>query len=674
MAILKCKMCGGDLEVSESMTVAECEYCGTKQTVPIVDDEKKIKLFERANKLRSNCEFDKAASVYENIVTDYSEEAEGYWGLILCRYGIEYVDDPMSGKKIPTCHRSSFDSIMDDEDFELVMENSDVVSRAIYREEAKYIEDIRKGIIEVSGKEEPYDIFICYKETDENAERTLDSVLAQDVYDELTCKGYRTFFSRITLEDKLGIEYEPYIFAALNSAKIMLAFGTSYDFYNAVWVKNEWSRYLKLMTKDKSKHLIPCFKNLDAYDIPKEFAKLQAQDMGKIGAIQDLMRGIDKLLAPEMNKDKTVTPESIMFNSTGANGNAFLKRGFMALEDNEWSKATEFFEQVLNINAEDGQAYFGELLAEQKCIDVPSLCKKLYNMLAERVTEVSLEVEVKNRYTEFGRKYFFLPIFSRQEIQDIFYKKFIYKSTVSSIEDIISANREQFILANNKLYQRALQYADGNLRAEIAKMIQIVEEYLQKLLVDAKEAEQASMGVALAEVNTYFEKLDCALHETNIVAMRNAEKNEADYQVVLSKWMAERDSLKSRHLAWQKEMEEYEIALDNWKNLHRDVMEKWDKDKTKYAEDKREIEAEIRELEDQKRLVDGFKKKIKKLDEEIYMVKNKMMRLIIPAEPVRENSPTRPIEPTLREMPILTFEDKVVKEEVRQVFMKVWEQ
>ena len=65
------------------------------------------------------------------------------------------------------------------------------------------------------------------KETDENGDRTIDSVMAQNVYDALTTKGYRVFFSRITLEDKLGQEYEPYIFAALNSAKIMLAFGTN---------------------------------------------------------------------------------------------------------------------------------------------------------------------------------------------------------------------------------------------------------------------------------------------------------------------------------------------------------------------------------------------------------------------------------------------------------------
>lgn len=256
MAVIKCKMCGGDLILTEGSTVAECEYCGTVQTVPNADDEKKLTLFARANRLRAACEFDKAAGLYESIAAEFPDEAEAYWGLILCKYGIEYVDDPATGKKIPTCHRSSFDSVMEDEAFEQVMEYSDINSRRVYREEAKFIEELRKNIIEVSGKEAPYDIFICYKETDPNGERTVDSVMAQEIYDKLTADGYRVFFSRITLEDKLGQEYEPYIFAALNSAKVMLSFGTDYEYYNAVWVKNEWSRFLKLMEKDKSKYLI----------------------------------------------------------------------------------------------------------------------------------------------------------------------------------------------------------------------------------------------------------------------------------------------------------------------------------------------------------------------------------------------------------------------------------
>ena len=63
MAIIKCKMCGGDLNIEAGMTVAECEYCGTRQTVPTADSEKKLTLFARAHRLRAACEFDKAAAV-----------------------------------------------------------------------------------------------------------------------------------------------------------------------------------------------------------------------------------------------------------------------------------------------------------------------------------------------------------------------------------------------------------------------------------------------------------------------------------------------------------------------------------------------------------------------------------------------------------------------------------
>ena len=145
MAIIKCKMCGGDLNVAGDSQIAVCEYCGTQQTVPKQDNEKKLTLFARANRLRFSCEFDKAAGVYESIVAEFPEEPEAYWGLVLCKYGIEYVDDPATGKKVPTCHRSSFDSVLEDANFELVMEYSDVVTRKIYREEAKAIEELRRG-------------------------------------------------------------------------------------------------------------------------------------------------------------------------------------------------------------------------------------------------------------------------------------------------------------------------------------------------------------------------------------------------------------------------------------------------------------------------------------------------------------------------------------------------
>ena len=38
--ILKCKMCGGDMQIEKDQSCAVCEYCGTTVTIPKVDDER----------------------------------------------------------------------------------------------------------------------------------------------------------------------------------------------------------------------------------------------------------------------------------------------------------------------------------------------------------------------------------------------------------------------------------------------------------------------------------------------------------------------------------------------------------------------------------------------------------------------------------------------------------
>ena len=263
MAIYKCKMCSGELAVQEGVSVIECDYCGTKQTVPTAKDENLQGLFNRANILRMKSEFDKAEQIYEKILQADETQAEAYWGLILCKYGIEYVEDPKTFNRVPTCHRTSFDSIIADDDYKAALQYADGVQRGLYENEAKEIDRIQKEILALSQKEEPYDVFICYKETDDTGRRTQDSAIANDIYYQLTNQGFKVFYAAITLEDKLGSAYEPCIFAALNSAKVMLAVGTKSEFFNAVWVKNEWSRFLKMMKNDRSKMLIPCYKDID---------------------------------------------------------------------------------------------------------------------------------------------------------------------------------------------------------------------------------------------------------------------------------------------------------------------------------------------------------------------------------------------------------------------------
>lgn len=311
MTLFKCKMCGGSLRIDPNTSVIECEYCRTKQTLPRLDNDRRANMYDRANHLRRNNEFDKAMGIYEQILMEDKTDAEAYWSLVLCRYGIEYVEDPATHRRLPTVNRAQLTSVFDDDNYRCALEYADTLQKSIYESEAKAINEIQKGILAISQKEKPFDIFICYKETDAAGRRTPDSVLANDLYHQLTGEGFKVFFSRITLEDKLGSAYEPYIFAALNSARVMVVLGTRPEYFNAVWVKNEWGRYLSLIKQGQKKVLIPAYRDMDPYDLPEEFSHLQAQDMSKLGFMQDLIRGIHKLLQVDEPRP-TVVRETVV--------------------------------------------------------------------------------------------------------------------------------------------------------------------------------------------------------------------------------------------------------------------------------------------------------------------------------------------------------------------------
>lgn len=373
--IFKCKMCGGTIEFQKGDTIGICDSCGTKQTLPRLDGDRKANLYDRANHFRRNNDYDKAAGIYEQILSEDNTDAEAYWSLVLCRYGIEYVEDPTTHKRIPTVNRAQFTSIFADEDYKSALKHADNSQKEIYEQEAKAIDEIQKGILAISQKEKPFDVFICYKETDDNGRRTHDSVLANDLYHQLTQEGFKVFFSRITLEDKLGTAFEPYIFAALNSAKVMVVLGTKPEYFNAVWVKNEWSRYLALVSKSNGKKvLIPAYRGMDPYDLPEEFSHLQAQDMSKLGFMQDLIRGINKIVSADSSKESQ--KETVILNTGNTNTAPLLKRVFMFLEDGDWLSADEYCEKVLDIDPECARAYLGKLLAELKLHRESDLSKK----------------------------------------------------------------------------------------------------------------------------------------------------------------------------------------------------------------------------------------------------------------------------------------------------------
>lgn len=552
--IIKCKMCGGDLDFEPGSTVCECEYCGSKQTIPSADSEKKTNLFNRANRLRMNSEFDKASAVYEQIVAEFPEEAEAYWGLCLCAYGIEYVDDPATGSKIPTCHRTLPTSIMEDSNFEQACDYADPVARKVYREEAKTIDRIQKDILSIVQNETPYDVFICYKETAEDGSCTEDSVLAQDVYEALTAKGLKVFFSRITLEDKLGTQYEPYIYAALSSAKVMLAFGTTYEYYDAVWVKNEWSRFLGMMKADKRKVLIPCFKGLDAYDMPKEFKGLQAQDMAKLGWMQDLVRGVEKLCgkggtassAPNTVVQKTVVQE---VQESGKADN-LMKRVYLYLEDEDFEKASEYIDKVLDVDAEYAPAYVAQVLVAKKLTKEANLTILRASIDDDPTWKKALRFaneEQKQRYLGYAKQISVNEAYDKEErrlARERRVKQKQYHRALSAM--------------NQKDYPVALLIFKkfGDYEESRKLFQQCISEYRNALATQLEDSNKAKLLLAQKELTEATQQVDLTQKKSSELtnATLEAENRKNKLQEQISRLNREIDELHGLFIGRKKQM------------------------------------------------------------------------------------------------------------------------
>ena len=168
MAQIPCKSCGGlnDIPPDGALT-GECQYCGALVTFPKLSGSEAERLFNKAEEFRKVFHFDRAIDLYKELIKSDPDEPEYYWGLALSSYGIEYVEEKGTGRRVPTCHRLHYAPLTSDPDYLEALKRSDPARRGIYEAEGKRIAEIQSRILAVAG-ENKYDVFICFKQTDDD--------------------------------------------------------------------------------------------------------------------------------------------------------------------------------------------------------------------------------------------------------------------------------------------------------------------------------------------------------------------------------------------------------------------------------------------------------------------------------------------------------------------------
>ena len=386
-----CKTCGGDLRREGNHYI--CQACGNKWTVDAADD---VHVVDRANAwaaLRDG-DFDHAAELFEIIHEKEPKDHEAYWGLALACAGIMYVIDYEEHKKVPTCNNIGEDSFLGSKNVKKAIELAPSDIADSYRQQAEQIEKIRLEWMQKARKEPPYDVFLSYKDSDREhgIDRTQDSVDAQDLYNMLTAEGYKVFFSRISLRDKVSEHYEPYIYNAIRTAKVMIVFGEKAEYFNSTWIRNEWSRFKKRIEsgeKHKNSLIVVC-KNMNPGDLPVVLRSRQSLNAGDITFGKDLLRHIEMVIAQSKEnehlkkidfsgghrgKKATVIAHNTITKREIGQNNATKtsideKQSLMLVEsyikEKQWDEANTLLQNVLFNNPSFAEAIWCQLLINQK--------------------------------------------------------------------------------------------------------------------------------------------------------------------------------------------------------------------------------------------------------------------------------------------------------------------
>ena len=301
-----CNICGANLIYKDGKWV--CPACGAFKTEEISNEEVTL-LYNAAQKLRL-ASFDDAEEAYRDIIAKYPENSEAHWGLVLSKYGIKYEDD-YDGKKLPTCYATSIESVLTDKDYlDAVRLCKDKYQKEYYIEQGKVLEKIRVEWFEKASKEPKYDVFLCFKDSDKlnNMERTDDSIEVANLYTHLSSLGYKVFYSRESLRDKVAEKYEPYIYNALNTAAVMIVYGSKIEYFSSVWMKNEWTRYVRRLReglKIEGSLVIAC-DGVNPGDLPRPLNQMQVLDARKKTFYGDLEAHIAKIISIARRPKATV--------------------------------------------------------------------------------------------------------------------------------------------------------------------------------------------------------------------------------------------------------------------------------------------------------------------------------------------------------------------------------
>ncbi len=307
MEILKCKTCGSPIDPTKAVGgVIECEYCHNKLTLPKVGSSAESAVFQGSLEL-DVCDFDRAYTVFKRASELDKSEPEAYFGMALAEFKVQYLTDANKRKLQPICHDVSGKMFAESANYKKALSLATPAQRVEYEQKAKEIDYIRKEFYALKSAGEGYDCFLCVKVTsDQTGRKTEDSDRASQLYYHLRDKGFRPFYSEREIQNQTGADYEARILYALFTSGSMIVVCSNEDYLQTPWVKNEYTRFLRLINNDEKERdaITIAFHGTPVERLPGKDGRIQGVNL----ANPDAYSKLDEFVAAHVTAE---TPELI---------------------------------------------------------------------------------------------------------------------------------------------------------------------------------------------------------------------------------------------------------------------------------------------------------------------------------------------------------------------------
>ena len=294
--ILKCIYCGKEFEAVSDMDYFICHNCANEQLLPRNRDIGFLKSYERAAYFWRNFNYGKAIPLIGKLLEESGDDAALNLLMFMSRYGIgTYKED--NSYKIGV-FRLQFKPMQIDPYYQAALKTASMVQKVAIDGWMPKIEAIYREELLATRKQPPYDVFITCRETGFSGKESMEHKAAVELYDKLTKKGFSVFAPEVNQSDLPRIKREPFIFSAVNMSKVMIVLGSKPEAFNDVWVRNALERFLEAKSRNVSKTVIPCFMNIEAYDLPDDLYEYKAFDFSKENALDDIAESVYDFAVP----------------------------------------------------------------------------------------------------------------------------------------------------------------------------------------------------------------------------------------------------------------------------------------------------------------------------------------------------------------------------------------